>query len=51
MVKVPQRRNEDKLNICINREKRQRSNRRHMTKEDCERKYSGALQQKVWNLG
>ena len=39
------------MDIFISRENKQNNNRIQMTEEYRERKYSGALQQKVWNLG
>ena len=48
MVKVSQRRNEERMNIYIIRENKQNNDRRQMTEEDCKSKASGALQQKLW---
>ena len=39
------------MNIYIIRENRQNNNKRHMIEEDCRRKSSRALQQKVWKQG
>ena len=47
MVKMSQRRNEERMNIYISRENRQNNGKRKMTEEDCRRKASGALQQKT----
>ena len=51
MVKISQRRNEERMNIYISRTNRQNSDKRQMTEEDCRNKASGALQQKNWKLG
>ena len=44
MVKMYQRRHEERMKIYISIANRQSSSRRHMTKEDCKSKASGALQ-------
>ena len=46
MVKVSQRRHEERMKIYIIRANKQNNNRIHMTEEDCRSKASGALQQK-----
>ena len=51
MVKMSQRRNEERMNIFINREKKKSSKRGRMTKKDCRSKASGGLQQKIWKPG
>ena len=50
-MKMSQRRNEERMKIYINRANRQSNSMRHMTKEDCKRQASGALQQKIWKPG
>ena len=44
MVNMSQRSHEKRMNIYINRENRQNSNKRQMIEEYCRRKPSGALQ-------
>ena len=51
MVKVYQRRNEERMKIYIIIENRKNNDRRQMTEEDCRRKSSRALQQKIWKPG
>ena len=51
MVKMSQRRNEERMNIYISKENKQSSNKRHMAKEDCKSKASGALQHEIWKSG
>ena len=51
MGKMSQRRHEERMNIFINREKKQSSKRGRMTEKDCRRKASGALLQKIWKPG
>ena len=41
MVKVSQRRHEERMEIYISRAKKQNNNTREMTKEDCTSKDSG----------
>ena len=43
MVKMSQRRHEERMNIYISRENRQNSGRGWMTEKDCRSKASGAL--------
>ena len=47
MVKMSQRRHEERMRIFISREKKQSSKRGWMTEKDYRRKASGALQNKV----
>ena len=51
MVKVSQRRHDERMNIYINRANRQNNNKIQMIEEDCKSKASGALHQKVWKPG
>ena len=51
MVKMSQRRHEERMKIFISRAKKQSSKRGQMTEEDCRSKASGALQHKIWKLG
>ena len=47
MVNMTQIMNEERINIFISREKKQRSKRIQMTEGDVRSKASGALQQKI----
>ena len=51
MVKMCQRRNAERMKICISRENRENGDRKQMTEEECKSKASGALQQKIWKPG
>ena len=51
MVKMSQRRHEERMNIYISRANRQNRGRGRMTEKYCRSKASGALQQKIWKLG
>ena len=51
MLKVSQRRHEQRMNICISRSNRKNGDRKQMTKEECKSKASRALQHKIWKPG
>ena len=51
MVKMSQRRHEERMNIYINRANRQNNDRKKVTEEDCRSKASGSLQHKIWKPG
>ena len=51
MVKMSQKRHEERMRILISRKKKQSNRRRHMTKKYGRSKSSGALQHKIWKPG
>ena len=48
MVKMYQKRHEEKRNVFISRARNQNNSRRYMTKKYCRSKSNGVLQQKIW---
>ena len=51
MVKMSQRRHEERMKIFVSRGKKQNNKRRQMTEGDGRSKASGAWQHKIWKLG